>query len=281
MNGFRVSHALLVLAIGLTGIVPAASPISAVSDDLTQYRNIPLWEPGKVPLSVGNGPLDAPFLTVFLPPEAKRNGASVVIAPGGANIMLMYGAEGLEIAERYNDWGVTAFVLTYRLSPRYADNARVLDGTRAIQLVRARASDWKLDPSKIGYIGFSAGSNMGRSVAAAATAGDPAATDPVGRVSSRPDYLALVYGAGRATQGESLKDFPPTFLVSAAGDQGPSLGNAQFFGELTRAGATAEIHVYQKGRHGFGSGFGSPEFGQWMDTLQHFLKQGGFLPLRP
>ena len=281
MNGFRVSHALLVLAIGLTGIVPAASPISAASDDLTQYRNIPLWEPGKVPLSVGNGPLDAPFLTVFLPPEAKRNGASVVIAPGGANIMLMYGAEGLEIAERYNDWGVTAFVLTYRLSPRYADNARVLDGTRAIQLVRARASDWKLDPSKIGYIGFSAGSNMGRSVAAAATAGDPAATDPVGRVSSRPDYLALVYGAGRATQGESLKDFPPTFLVSAAGDQGPSLGNAQFFGELTRAGATAEIHVYQKGRHGFGSGFGSPEFGQWMDTLQHFLKQGGFLPLRP
>ena len=74
-----------------------------------------------MPLATGNGPLDTPFLTAFLPPEGKRNGASVVIAPGGANIMLMYGAEGLEIAERYNDWGVTAFVLTYRLSPRYGD----------------------------------------------------------------------------------------------------------------------------------------------------------------
>jgi endo-1,4-beta-xylanase len=193
----------------------------------------------------------------------------------------MYGAEGLEIAERYNDWGVTAFVLTYRLSPRYNDNARVLDGTRAIQLVRSRAAEWKLDPSKIGYIGFSAGSNMGRSVVAAAKGADPTANDAVERVSSRPDYLVLVYGAGRPSPGEALKDFPPTFLVSAAGDQGPSLGNAQLFADLTRAGAVAEIHVYQKGRHGFGSGYGSPEFGQWMDALQHFLLQGGLLPRRP
>jgi endo-1,4-beta-xylanase len=195
--------------------------------------------------------------------------------------MLMYGAEGLEIAERYNDWGVTAFVLTYRLSPRYGDDARVLDGTRAIQVVRSRAAAWKLDPARIGYIGFSAGSNMGRSVAASAQPGDANAADPVARVSSRPDYLALVYGAGRATPGESLKAFPPTFLVSAAGDQGPSLGNAQLFIDLTRAGAVAEIHVYQKGRHGFGSGFGSPEFGDWMTGLEHFLKVGGFLPRKP
>ena len=122
---------------------------------------------------------------------------------------------------------------------------------------------------------------MGRSVVAATRAGDPNATDPVERVSSRPDYLALVYGAGRATPGESLKDFPPTFLVSAASDQGPSLANAQLFMDLTRAGAVAEVHVYQKGRHGFGSGFGSPAFGGWMSELQRFLAGGGFLPTRP
>lgn len=270
------------LAIGcLTAAAPSAVAPGRASDDLTAYRNIPLWEAGSVPLATGTGPLDAPFLTVFLPPEGKRNGASVVIAPGGANIMLMYGAEGLDIAERYNDWGVTAFVLTYRLSPRYGDNVRVLDGARAIQVVRSRAAAWKLDPARIGYIGFSAGSNMGRSVAAAAKLGEPSAADPADRVSSRPDYLALVYGAGRPTPGESLKDFPPTFLVSAAGDQGPSLGNAQLFIDLTRAGAIAEIHVYQKGRHGFGSGFGSPEFGEWMSGLEHFLKVGGFLPRKP
>src|SRR2546425_2055173 len=112
--------------------------------------NIPLWEAGKVPLSAGDGPLDAPFLTAFLPPQGKTNGASVIVAPGGGNIMMMYGSEGFEIAERFNDWGAAAFVLTYRLSPKYGEDARILDGNRAVQLVRARASEWGLDPGKIG-----------------------------------------------------------------------------------------------------------------------------------
>lgn len=272
----RAIRVAIILTCWILPAVAGASP----GDPLSSGRNIPLWDAGKVPLATGDGPLDVPFLTVFLPPAGKANGASVVIAPGGANIMLMYGGEGIEIAERYNDWGVTAFVLTYRLSPRYGDNARVLDGLRAIQLLRARAGEWRLDPARIGYIGFSAGSNMGRSVVAAAGPGDPNAVDPVERVSARPDYLALVYGAGRATAGESLKTFPPTFLVSAAADQGPSLGNAQLFIDLTRAGAVAEIHVYQKGRHGFGSGHGSPEFGDWMLSLEHFLRVGGLLQAR-
>jgi acetyl esterase/lipase len=237
-----------------------------------------LWDAGKVPLATGNGPLDAPFLTVFAPPEGKRNGGAVVVAPGGSNIMLMYGAEGVDIAEQYNDWGVTAFILTYRLSPRYNDAARILDGKRAIQAVRAHAAELHLDPTKVGYIGFSAGSNMGRSVVAASGPGDPAAADPVDRLSSRPDYLALVYGPGRATPGEDLKNFPPTFLMAAEFDTGPSIGNAQLFIELVRAKVPAEIHAYQEGHHGFGSGFASGTFADWMPRLEHFLKQGGFIP---
>jgi hypothetical protein len=97
-------------------------------------------------------------------------------------------------------------------------------------------------------------------------------------VSSRPDYLALVYGAGRATPGEQLKNFPPTFLICAALDMGASMGSAQLFMDLTRAGATAEIHVYQKGRHGFGDGAGNSNFADWMPRLEHFLKVDGFLP---
>jgi formylglycine-generating enzyme required for sulfatase activity/acetyl esterase/lipase len=250
----------------------------SAANGLTTYQNVKLWDDGKVPLATGNGPLDAPFITAFLPPAGKRNGGSVVIAPGGANIMLMYGGEGVEIAERYNEWGVTAFVLTYRLSPKYGENARVADGQRAIRTVRARAAEWQLDPNRIGYIGFSAGSSLGRAVVAGAAAGDPNAADPIDRVSARPDYLALVYGAGRSTPGEALDRFPPTFLVSAAGDTGPSLGNAQLFMDLTKSGAIAELHVYQKGRHGFGSGFASPEFGEWMPALKHFLILGGLLP---
>jgi len=264
------------LAITISGALLAAESKSAPT--VSGNYNIHLWEPGKVPMATGEGPLDGPFLTVFAPPENKRNGSSVIIAPGGSDIMLMYGGEGMDVAERYNEWGVTAFILTYRLSPKYNAAARVLDGKRAIQLVRARAGEWKLDPARIGYIGFSAGSNMGRSVVAASGPGDPNSPDPIERVSSRPDYLALVYGAGRATPTEQLKDFPPTFLLSAAADRGPALGNAQLFMDLIKAGATAEIHIYQKGRHGFGSGFASSNFSDWMPRLEHFLREGGFIP---
>jgi hypothetical protein len=83
----------------------APSAKGSSSDELAPDQNIPTWEAGKVPLATGVGPLDAPFLTAFLLPEGKRTGASVIIAPAGANNMLMYGAEGLHIAERYNDWG--------------------------------------------------------------------------------------------------------------------------------------------------------------------------------
>jgi acetyl esterase/lipase len=252
-----------------------ACALAPAKDPAANY-NIPLWD-GTAPMAAGEGPLDRPFLTVFQPAEGKRNGGSVVIAPGGSNIMLMYGGEGVDIAERYNDWGVTAFVLTYRLSPRYNDAVRVLDGNRAIQVVRSRAPEMKLDPHRVGYIGFSAGSNMGRLVVAATAAGDPAATDPVSRLSSRPDYLGLIYGPGRATPNEQLKDFPPVFLCAAQADRGPSLGSAQLFADLTRAGAVAELHLFQKGRHGFGSGFGSPEFAEWMPMLKHFLDQAGML----
>jgi len=239
--------------------------------------NIPLWEDGKVPLAQGDGPLDKPFLTVFPAPANKRNGASVVIAPGGSNIMLMYGLEGIDIAETYNDWGVTAFVLTYRMAPRYKDDARTLDGTRAIQIVRARAADYGLDPERVGYIGFSAGSTMGRLVVGASGPGDPNSADPVARLSSRPAYAGLIYGPGRGIPNENLKNFPPIFMCAAQWDRGNSVGSAQLFQDLTRAGAVAELHLYQKGRHGFGSGFGSQEFSLWMPELKHFLEQGGFL----
>src|SRR5882757_5024884 len=111
---------VLLRRFGLALIALALSARLWASDE---NYNIPLWDSGKVPLAVGEGPLDGPFLTVFMPPENKRNGSAIIIAPGGSNIMLMYGAEGIEVAERFNDWGTAAFVLTYRLSPRYGEDA--------------------------------------------------------------------------------------------------------------------------------------------------------------
>src|SRR5258708_5055387 len=102
----------------LTGAAGDAKSDHALKSSTASY-NIPLWPDGQVPLAKGDGPLDNPFIPVFLPPAGKANGTSMVVAPGGSNIMLMYGGEGMEIAERLNDWGITAFVLTYRLSPHY------------------------------------------------------------------------------------------------------------------------------------------------------------------
>src|SRR5580698_2472856 len=178
------------LASGYLLAAPADTVKNGSHEQPILNYNIPLWADGKVPLAAGDGPLDRPFVTVFMPPEGKRNGGSVVVAPGGGNIMLMYGVEGMDIAERYNDWGVAAFVLTYRLSPRYGENVRVMEGKRAVQMVRARAGEWKLDPNRVGYIGFSAGANTGRTVVATSGPGDPQAPDPIDRMSSRPDYLA-------------------------------------------------------------------------------------------
>src|SRR4051812_17976091 len=129
-------------------VVAACFAGCALGAEPAAYQNIPLWEAGHVPGAVGDGPLDAPFITVFAPRAGKANGSAVVIAPGGGNIMLMYGAEGADVAEVFNDWGTTAFVLTYRLSPRYDDHARTLDGTRAVQLVREHAAEWHLDAKR-------------------------------------------------------------------------------------------------------------------------------------
>jgi endo-1,4-beta-xylanase len=266
----------IVLAAALAIATPAAGARAATATP--PNANIALWSPGQVPLAKGDGPLDTPFVTTFLPPEGKRTGAAVIIAPGGSNIMLMYGGEGAEVAEQLNDWGISCFILTYRLSPKYGDDARTLDGLRAMQLVRARAAEWKLDPAKIGFAGFSAGSALGRLVAAGSKAGDAAAGDPLARVSSRPDFLVLVYSAGRATPGEDLKTFPPTFLTCAAKDTGPANGSAQLFVDLNKAGAIAEVHIYQQGRHGYGAAIHSPEFSGWMPALRHFLVRGGFVP---
>ena len=194
--------------------------------------------------------------------------------------MLMYGAEGAEVAEVFNDWGVTAFVLTYRLSPRYDNDARTQDGERA-HAARARpcggvASRSREDRDDRFLRRRQSGARRGRRFRWRRCE----RRRPHRARELAPDYAALIYGAGRASAEESLKDYPPTFLLSAAGDQGPSLANAQLFMDLTKAGAVAELHVYQRGRHGFGSGVGSSEFGDWMPRLQGFLRVGGFLPAR-
>ena len=251
----------------------AADKTSTVEKLHVDY-NIPLWPDGKVPGAVGNWAVDKPYLTVVLPPEGKGNGSAVIICPGGGNTTLFAHQEGMSIAEHMNTWGVAGFVLSYRLGPRYQQDARTMDGRRAVQLLRARAAEFKIDPQRIGMIGFSAGGGLIRPVAAKPVPSDPNATDPIDRVSSRPDFAIIVYGAGRAAADESLKDFPPTFIIAAASDF-TAAGSVQFFSDLRKANVSAEVHIYQDGRHGFGAGYGHPVLSDWMGRCESWMKNAG------
>src|SRR5258708_22364954 len=152
---------------------------------------IVLWPDG-APGALGKEPTDIPTLTPYLPPREKSTGAAVVVCPGGGYQHLADHECG-PVAEWLNSVGVTAFVLKYRLGPTYHHPSQMLDAARAIRTVRARAREWGLDPQRIGILGFSAGGHLAATAGTHFTAGQAEATDPVERVSSRPDLMILIY----------------------------------------------------------------------------------------
>ena len=231
---------------------------------------------GKVPLAKGDGPLDA-AVSHRVP---AAGGQAEWQLGGHCAGRIEHHADvrpgGMEIAERFNDWGATAFVLTYRLSPKYGDDARALDGNRA-DTTRSRPGEGMGTGSgKIGFAGFSAGSDDGAtSWWPRPRSGDLDATDPLDRVNSRPDWLVMVYGPGRATPGENLKDFPPTFLLCGrmGSRRGEWIGAAVSGYESRRAPSPNCISIRRAGMDSAPPN-GSPEFSPWMDTLRAFPRAG-------
>src|SRR5437016_855743 len=156
-------------------------------------QTIPLWPHG-APGAQGSDPdRDTPTLTLWLPRPEIATGSAVVICPGGGYAMHAMDHEGKQIAEWLNSLGVAAFVLKYRLGPRYHHPAMLQDAGRAIRTVRAHAGRWKLDPHRIAILGFSAGGHLASTAGTHFDAGQPDADDPVERVSSRPDRMILIY----------------------------------------------------------------------------------------
>lgn len=188
-----------------------------------------------------------PSLTVFLPDAARANGAAVIVAPGGGHRHLAIDHEGYDAARWLNEKGIAAFVLKYRLAK--AEGAKITvdrdvlaDAQSAIRLVRGRAKEWRVDPAKIGIMGFSAGGEV------AALAGMHSAAG----ASARPDFLALIYPFIRPETVKIDKDTPPAFLVHADDDKRSAAISVNFYLELKKAGVPAELHVYSIGGHGFG-----------------------------
>lgn len=270
----------------------AAAPLLAA--DLPQA--IPLWadgapgsearksEPEKTePGSVNVINVHNPSLTPFLPAEGKGTGVAVIIAPGGGHAKLCVGHEGYALAEWFQEKGIAAFVLKYRLSkeagsPYTLEGHAMDDARRAIRTVRARAGDWGIRPDRIGILGFSAGGELAAFSAMRSDPGNADAADPIERVSSRPDFQALIY-PGKSGLFTVEPGMPPVFIACGYGDR-PDIaeGMASLYLKYKAAGVKAELHIYAHAGHGFGYRHGTKTAaGAWVDRFREWLVDGGLL----
>jgi acetyl esterase/lipase len=203
-----------------------------------------------------------PSVTVYLPPPEKANGTAVLICPGGGHRALVYDAEGRDPAVFLNKLGITAFVLKYRLareenSPYRLDREVRQDAYRAMRLIRSRAKEWKIDPSRLGMLGFSAGGEVVDLIAFTTGKGDPKAEDLVERYNGRPDFVMLVYPGPYSIPDSIPQDAPPAFLLVAEDDSCCSGSVMKLLHGYRAAKIPVEAHVYAQGSHGFNMGYRS------------------------
>jgi endo-1,4-beta-xylanase len=225
-----------------------------------------------------------PTLTVFLPPKDKATGAAVVIAPGGGHRELWVLHEGENVARWLCEHGIAGFVLKYRLqrekgSPYKIEEHALQDGQRAIRLVRSKAKEWHINPSRVGIMGFSAGGEVAAMVSSKPGKGTDDAPDPVDRLSARPEFTALVYPGPLGIRGETVtKDMPPAFLL--VGDNDGGVGwLVEHYLALHKARVSAELHVYAKTPHGFGlrANKNPRPVDSWPERFEEFLRVQGML----
>jgi endo-1,4-beta-xylanase len=268
-----------------SGAAPGSEGITA--DEVSTPSKDPRWAgmPGNFKVT------HYPSIYVFLPPKEKATGAAMIVAPGGGHTQLVIDKEGWEVADWLNQRGIAAFVLKYRLakapgSTYTLPNQVYADAARSIRLVRSRAEEWHLDPKRIGFIGFSAGGEVAGMVETKFDGGTPGASDPVERVSSRPDFVAFIYpwyrpGANHPEDKPIFpvpQDAPPAFLVCADDDRSHVEPTVKFYLELEAAHISAEMHIYAYGGHGFGLRPTKKEAPvmTWPARFQEWLADRGF-----
>lgn len=200
-----------------------------------------------------------PSLTVFLPAKDKATGAAIVVCPGGGHRELVFDAEGREAAEFLNGLGVAVFVLKYRLareagSPYKLNEHVPQDGRRAMRLVRSRATEWGVDPHRVGMLGFSAGGEVVSMIAYEPAPGDASSDDAIEREAGRPDFQILVYPGPLGIPATVPADAPPALLVVANDDRGHVEPVVELLSKYRAAGAPVEVHIFSHGGHAFNMG---------------------------
>jgi acetyl esterase/lipase len=224
--------------------------------DQANDKSSPVTLPGKGDNVTRITNIVNPALIVFKPGISHKTGAAAIVSPGGAFRHLSIDKEGFEVAEWLNSMGITAFVLQYSV-PEKRDQA-VHDLKRAIRVVRSRASEWGIDPEKLGVIGFSAGGNLSARVSEIPEKADYNHVDSKDSVSCIPDFAILIYPGGMGNAKEKPSDLqfgkgtPPMFIFCTADDGVANFGSLYLTEELYHSGVPVELHVLPEGGHGYG-----------------------------
>ena len=282
--------------------------ISNAASSAAEQQKIVLWENG-TPNAIGSEEKDKPHITVWLPDGDIKTDTAVVVCPGGGYGGLALDHEGTQIGQWFNSQGITAIIVEYRHRGKgYGHPNPLLDLQRAIRITRSHADDWGIDRAKIGVMGFSAGGHL------ASTAGThfhnpPKAeghiADAIDQIDCRPDFMILCYPViqfnsavthvgsqtnliGKDAPAELVEYYssekqvtdrtPPTFIFFTDEDTTvPPENGIAFYLALRQNGVPAELHIYQKGRHGVGLAKGMPGNETWPGLCLTWLRNNGFL----
>jgi acetyl esterase/lipase len=263
-----------------------------------------LWS-GAAPGAQGTEESDIPQLTAYLPRFTPAGMTAVIVLPGGGYRALAMNSEGRQVANYLNSIGIAAFVLQYRLGPRYHHPVEIDDAQRAIRMVRSHASEWHIAQNRIGVMGFSAGGHLAATASTRFDLGKPDASDGVDRVSSRPDFSILCYPVISLTEAWTHKgsrlnllgenpapelaktlsmenavtaQTPPTFIFQTNADTSvPAENSVYYYLALRKAGVSAEMHVFENGPHGVGLAMYDPALSEWPKLLVNWLRVHGFI----
>ncbi|HET7696033.1 MAG TPA: alpha/beta hydrolase [Vicinamibacterales bacterium] len=286
---------LLLPAAAFAGQQPPPMPIQ-------DGQLLPLW-PGGAPGAQGAADSDVPAITVYLPRTMAPGTPAMIVCPGGGYGGLAANHEGRQVANFLNSLGMAAFVLRYRLGPKYHHPIQLGDAQRAIRTVRAKAAEWRIDPARIGIMGFSAGGHLAMTASTLFDAGATDAPDPIDRAGSRPDFAVLGYpvismtaswthqGSKRNLLGDApdadvasklsgekavTKDTPPTFIFQTNQDTAvPAENSVHYYLALRQAGVPAEMHIFERGPHGVGLANNDPALSAWSNLLANWLRGRG------
>lgn len=291
------------LSLSIVAVVVCQSPPGGAVAAETEL----LWPQG-APGAVGEDTKDKPTLISYVVDKDKSTGTAVVVCPGGGYGGLAMGHEGHDIAKWFNSFGVSAFICDYRHRGKgYGHPAPLQDAQRAIRTVRHRAAEGQLpiSPDRVGVMGFSAGGHLASSTGTHFDAGDASAEDAIMKVSSRPDFMILCYPVialgesfthhgsqrnllGKDASDEMIRKFssekqvtketPPTFLWHTTEDRGvPPENSVHFYLALRSANVPAELHIFDKGRHGLGLAHSVKGTSDWSHRCRDWMKHRGLL----